>query len=364
MKKVTIKDIARIAGVSRGTVDRVINNRGNVSKDLEKKIMKIAVDLGYEKNILASSLASNRRYQLAIVLPDAQIDKFWNFARKGIYQALDLVKHYGVGVTFFDYNLFQKDSFVMQLDNAINHRPDAVLVAPVYTYEAIEALAQAQALDIPFITINTELHHENVFSYVGQHSFSAGYLAGRLLHLRLKPEDEVVVLNLAHNLSNAQHYSDKLEGFRQYFEDNGMENPVYWYEFEYFKDPEALLHFWKTVSNKHQKIRGLFFTNSRAYHLIQLLEDAEIKRLNIVGFDMMDENIQLLKTSKLDFIINQNPVLQGYNGVMNFVNALILNKQIPKAQYLPLDIVLKENVDFYLKVGNSEVFTFDAKSTL
>jgi LacI family transcriptional regulator len=50
MKKVTIKDIARIAGVSRGTVDRVINERGNVAEDVEKKIMKIASELGYEKN--------------------------------------------------------------------------------------------------------------------------------------------------------------------------------------------------------------------------------------------------------------------------------------------------------------------------
>ena len=41
MKKVTIKDIARIAGVSRGTVDRVINERGNVAEDVEKKIIKI-----------------------------------------------------------------------------------------------------------------------------------------------------------------------------------------------------------------------------------------------------------------------------------------------------------------------------------
>jgi len=51
MKKVTIKDIALIAGVSRGTVDRVINGRGNVSEDVAKKILKIANELGFEKNL-------------------------------------------------------------------------------------------------------------------------------------------------------------------------------------------------------------------------------------------------------------------------------------------------------------------------
>ena len=63
---------------------------------------------------------------------------------------------------------------------------------------------------------------------------------------------------------------------------------------------------------------------------------------------MVEPNIKLLKEDKIDFIINQNPILQGYNGIMNFVNHYILKKEVRKTQYLPLDIVLKENVDFYI----------------
>lgn len=64
---------------------------------------------------------------------------------------------------------------------------------------------------------------------------------------------------------------------------------------------------------------------------------------------MIEPNIELLKDDKLDFIINQNPIQQGYMGIMNFVNHFVLHKEVQETQYLPLDIVLKENVDFYVQ---------------
>ena len=78
------------------------------------------------------------------------------------------------------------------------------------------------------------------------------------------------------------------------------------------------------------------------------MTDEDIKKYDVVGFDMIEPNIKLLKEDKIDFIINQNPIQQGYMGVMNFVNHFILKKEIKQIQYLPLDIVIKENVDFYL----------------
>src|SRR4029079_17327166 len=117
--------------------------------------------------------------------------------------AISLVKHYGITVEYFDFNLFNKDEFVMQMGNAIHSHPDAVLVAPVFLNESQEFLEQALIAKIPFITINTEIQHKDVLCYIGQNSYYSGFLAGRLLQLRLHPGDEVIALNLGHNLSNA-----------------------------------------------------------------------------------------------------------------------------------------------------------------
>lgn len=349
MKKVTIKDIASIAGVSRGTVDRVINGRGNVTEEVEQKILKIASDLGYEKNLMASALASNRVYRIAIVTPDPNSDIFWAQPREGIQNALELVKHYGIITDYYDYNLFKKDEFCMQMENAINSRPDAILTAPTFTAESLEYLEMAEQNNIPFITINTEIHHPDILCYVGQNSFNSGYLAGRLFYLRLKPGDEIIALNLGHTLANAQHYSDKLAGLNAFFEQHNMSgNPIIWYEFDKFLDDDLLYEFWVDIKAKHPRMKGLFFTNSRGYRLVKFFNPEESQKYDVVGFDMIDPNIRFLKEDKIDFIINQNPILQGYTGIMNFVNHFVLKKDVKKIQYLPLDIVIKENVDFYI----------------
>lgn len=358
MKKVTIKDIAHIAGVSRGTVDRVINGRGNVAEDVEKKILKIADDLGYEKNLMASALASNKVYKIAIVTPDPASDIFWAQPRDGMINALELVRHYGIIVEYYDFNLFRKDEFSMQMENAIKSKPDAILTAPTFTAESLEYLDIAEKLNIPFITINTEIDHPGILCYVGQNSHNSGYLAGRLFHLRLKPEDEIIAFNLGHTMANAQHYADKVDGLKAYFHQHNMdENHVFWYEFDQFMDEEKLKIFWEDIKSRHPKMKGVFFTNSRAYRIAKFFTEEDKKQYDVVGFDMIDPNIMYLKEDKIDFIINQNPILQGYTGIMNFVNHFVLKKEVRKTQYLPLDIVLKENVDFYIEnfSGNTVV---------
>lgn len=350
MKRVTIKDIAAIAGVSRGTVDRVINKRGNVDPLVEKSILKIAKDLGYQKNMIASNLAINKIYSLAIVLPSPHSDLFWHFPHEGLMYGLKVYGHYNIQFEFFDFPLHDADVYKLQLSNALRKKPDAIITSPIYTTQALEMMDLGQELNIPFITINTELQHDNILCYIGQDSFHSGYLAGRLLELRLSKSDEVVVINFGHNISNALHYSDKVEGLKQFFMDKyQISKQIAWYEFYQYDNPQLLNAFFDTIVQNHPHLKALFFTNSRAYKLFEAISDVHKYGLYIVGFDMVSPNIRYLKEGKLDFIINQNPVEQGYFAVMNFVNHFVLNLPIKRNQYLPLDIILKENVDYYLE---------------
>ena len=65
----TIFDVAKVSGVSRGTVDRVIYGRGRVSQETQEKVRKAISELGYIPNPNASSLASKREYRFACLIP-------------------------------------------------------------------------------------------------------------------------------------------------------------------------------------------------------------------------------------------------------------------------------------------------------
>ena len=80
---VRIKDIALKAGVSTGTVDRVIHNRGRVSKKVEEDILKILREMNYEPNLMARALGSHRVYTLAALIPDPATDLFGTHQSQG-----------------------------------------------------------------------------------------------------------------------------------------------------------------------------------------------------------------------------------------------------------------------------------------
>jgi LacI family transcriptional regulator len=74
-----------------------------------------------------------------------------------------------------------------------------------------------------------------------------------------------------------------------------------------------------------------------------------LREINIVGFDLVEPNLYHLRNNDIDFLINQNPVQQGFLGMMNLFNHLVKKQAVEKIQYLPLDIVVTENVDYYLR---------------
>lgn len=70
MKRVTIKDIAKIAGVSYATVSRALSDSPEISKETRERIKKICAREGYRPNTLARSLISNRTNVLGLIVPD------------------------------------------------------------------------------------------------------------------------------------------------------------------------------------------------------------------------------------------------------------------------------------------------------
>nr|HPR19478.1 LacI family DNA-binding transcriptional regulator [Proteiniphilum sp.] len=65
-RKARIKDIAEMAGVSSGTVDRILHNRGNVSESARKAVEEVLKKVNYKPNIHISGLSLKRKYKVVI----------------------------------------------------------------------------------------------------------------------------------------------------------------------------------------------------------------------------------------------------------------------------------------------------------
>ncbi len=349
--EITIKDVARKAGVSTGTVDRVLHDRGNVAADVRHRVQQVMLELGYQPNIMARSLANNKKtLRIAAILPDYRSDLYWVQPKEGIERAAEMVRHYGVAVEFHFFPLFDPAGYSATIRQALATQPGAVLFAPLFLAESDLLIQEATRLGIPKVMINTNIEGTDALCYIGQDSYQSGVLAGRLLNFGLEDGDCAMVLNLDKGVRNARHLLDKQRGFKDFFEQlEGKSITIYDEVFEDFDDVEAMRGWIGKRLAAQPRLNSFFVTNSRAYKLAAALDASTLQRVKIVGFDLLEPNLRLLADNKIRFLINQNAWQQGYLAVMALVNKLVLKKEVPAQQYLPLDIVVRENVAYYLQ---------------
>lgn len=351
--RVRIKDIAEKAGVSKGTVDRVLHKRGNVSPEARKKVLAAIEELDYQRNIIASALAYNRVWKIAALLPRPEEDPFWQQPKIGIGRAHRAVRDYGVTINFYHFAEANSDEFVSSSRKILEGGYDAVLVAPIFAKEGHDFLDECQEKGLKYVQINTYLprEDENFLCYIGQDSYQSGMLAAKLLSFGVADGDTAMVLHLEKAVYNSMHLMEKEKGFTEFFAQNRAKSiKLHQTSFEDIFDKEAFTRFLQRTLDQHPKVVGIFVTTSRAFHLVEALERMGRSPMKVLGFDLIEDNLKHLETNKIDFLINQNPLKQGYLAIINIFNHLVLKKDVQKIQYLPLDVVMRENMQYYLNV--------------
>ncbi len=351
-KRVSIKDIAERAGVSIGTVDRVLHERGNVSPKAKKLVLSAMEDLNYQRNRIASALAYNGSWKIAVLIPESNsnTDEFWTQPQKGVQWARQVVRDYGFEVDVYYFKETSTDHFNQLTREILDKDYDAALVASIFYEEANLFFDRCCERKLKYGQINTFIERtDNEFLfYVGQDSYHSGFLAAKLLDFGLERRATAMILHLEKTVFNSAHLIEKEKGFEDYFKAQ-KENAIKPIRavFDQSGHLEEFCTFIKRQMEYHPDLKGIFVTTARIHQLVPVLESLNREDIKLVGFDLTVKNLHYLKADKVDFLINQNPFKQGYLGVLNFMDHFLFEKKVPRTQYLPLDIVVKENMQYY-----------------
>lgn len=344
-KKLRIKDIATLAGVSSGTVDRVIHNRGQVTEENRLKILKIIDELDYKPNLLARSLANKRKYLFVSLCPEyCSPNDYWKAPDNGIERAAREINDYNISVKRFYFDQFSAKSYIKQLRLIRDQNPDGVLISPVFRKETIDFVSELDKKQVPYIFLDSNLDGLNNISYLGQNSFQSGFLAARLLHYSIPPESSVIILKVGGPETSNQSMRRE-EGIQSFFREQGKSHT--WMHRDL--DPansESLHQFSNLLKDNH--LKGIIAVNSKAFEVATLLQQNGNQGINLIGYDLLPENIRFLKEGFISFLIAQRPEYQGYKGIISLFDHIVLKTTIEKNNYLPIDILTSENIDYYL----------------
>ncbi|MEZ5104752.1 MAG: LacI family DNA-binding transcriptional regulator [Draconibacterium sp.] len=348
VKKVTIQDVAKYANVSVGTIDRVIHNRGKVSPEKKQKIEEVIQKLNFNPNLLARTLALGNRFQICALIPSAPYsDHYWSIPKSGLEKAETMYKHFGVVVDIFYYQLFDESSFNDQAQKILSQNPDGIILAPLFIHESQLFVRQLEEKAIPYVFIDSDLPGQNSLSYIGPDLEQSAFIAAKLLDSVLEKEGDLLMLHMVKGYENAVALKRIESGFEKFFS-NRNDNPDRIHKLTINStNKEAVFRELTKFYIKNQNIKGVFVTNSKAFLVsdFHLTHELNIK---IVGYDLVQENVSHLKSGSIDFLISQSPQQQGMKAVQSLFELFVYKKEPEKIQNVPLDIIIRENVDFYL----------------
>ena len=346
---ITIKDIAAAAGVSVGTIDRVLHNRTDVSEKTRSRVLEIIDQMGYQTNIIAKTLASKKEISFGALIPGVdQWSSYWEKPLDGMNKAVAELSTYGVRLETFFYDLQNSDDFVEKAKQLLSLNPQGIVLAPVFHKEAEWFVQELQLVGIPYVFLDSTLEGDEANKgYVGHDSFQSGKVAAKLISDRIGSKDNILLVNLAKNSANQNHLSQRSSGFRSYFAEQDRLGALV--EIEINQLDESTVN--DKIGHILEQVRGvkaLFVTSSKVHVVAKCLESNGMKDLILVGYDLIDENLHHLNMTTIDYLISQNPKEQGYRSTQKLFRTVVLRKDtFDRNEYLPISIVVKENVMYY-----------------
>jgi LacI family transcriptional regulator len=338
----TVKEIAALAGVSVGTVDRVIYRRGRVSPETKARIEAIIEQYQFTPNPIARRLKRNRAYRFFAFLPRRDQDAgYWGQALEGIREGAREISPLGVETEIIEYDRYSAGGFRKAADSMLAEKPDGIILSPIMPEKIKPLITNIRAREIPCVFFDADLPGSDPLCAIGQDSFRGGYLAGRLMHLLAGKITKPVAVLDAHG--EDYHITRRRDGFLRYAGEAGFSTVVR--EYSGYRGLELSADEVAVFLKAHPNLAGIFITNCMAHRVAEAVKrQKKPSSPLLVGYDLIPKNRELLRDGGINAIISQRPEEQGRQALLYMYRHIVLEQQIPPKIEIPLDVYIKENI--------------------
>jgi LacI family transcriptional regulator len=351
MKVVTINDIAREVGVSRGTVDRVLNHRGRTSAETEKKIEDAAKRLGYQKGRAGAGLAARKKkLQFGFVYVDIKEASFHHIIYAAAKKKAEELAQYGVSVHFFALHSISSSELERFAEFYASHPNISGWVAPGAYAAAIRRIETEHNLaPTPVVTYNLDSDTpEDRLCYVGCDYRKAGRIACGLTALMSGENAKILVIS--DDPGTMQSGMERLQGYREelrQYPNMQIISELYTEEGEEMQAPSLKKRVRRTLS-EHPEITTVYLMNPGDYSICDVIHSASKghKKVVITNDLVTDEQVAMIRDGRITATIDQEPGLQGSRPLDILFDYLAMDRQ-PEREWekRKLSIIIRQNLD-------------------
>lgn len=339
-RKPTLSDVAKAAGVSYATADRVINERGNVAEKSVRKVQEAMAALGYVRNMAAANLSRQRTCRLAFLIPKGR-NAFFSRMRAHLDSAVAHLAAEQTSVDLIEIDAFAIGSLTQSLHALQDAAYDGLAVVGLQSDELSEPLRALHTAGTVIVSLVSDLPVDTRAAYIGIDNIAAGRTAARLLGMAHAGKPGRVQL-IAGSLK-ARDHSDRLTGFRQVIEQDyptiTLLEPIMTQDQAGAVD-EAV----KQALQADPPISALYNVGAGNSGLVTALEhDEASERVFCLVHELVAHTHLALQENLIDIVIDQRPDVE-VNRALSILKALIDGRDMPPLQELVPTIYVRDNI--------------------
>jgi len=334
---VTLQQIAEKAGVSRGTVDRALNNRGRIRPEVAENVRRIAKEMGYHANIAGRAMSIKKNLNIGVIVQSAETP-FIQEVVLGIRQAKKEVENLGGTVTIYQVEGMDAAQVISIMEELHEKEYNAIALMPSEDQLLRRTIDMfVEEYSIPVVTFNADLEETKRMCFVGQDGVKGGQAAAGLMGEIVNEFGKVCVISgNEHNQVLLGRVKGFMDEMHSRFPEIEVIGPRYTYD-----DNWVAERIMEENLAEHPDIKGVYLAGHGVQGVCQCLDKKNAEsRVKVVANDIIKENIPYLKSGSINFLIGQNPQAQGLEPTM-ILYRLLLEGKAPEKELLYTDIEIK-----------------------
>jgi len=337
----TIKDIANLAGVSRGTVDRVLNKRGGVHPDTQARVMEIAKALDYKPNKAGIVLSAQRRNLKIGVVMFGTNNPFFDDVKEGLKRSENDLSSYNCEIFVKSTPASNEEDQIKAIDDLVRSGINALAIVPQNQDGVAKKIDELYAAGIPTITFNSDIPSSKRIAYVGSNYRKSGQTVAGLMQLFKHPTQ--VNIGVIGGLKSVLCHTERIEGFKDVISHDPNMKIV---DIAWYNDEDDLC--FEEVTNllkEHPEINAMYFTAGAIESGCKAIKAlGRDKDMMIITHDKVPSTQKLIKEGLIQATVCQQPVLQGSMPLSLLFDYLTTGENPKEINYTDIEIYIKENL--------------------
>lgn len=339
----TMKEIARLAGVSRGTVDRVINGRGGVGPETAERILRAAAQLQYSPNKAARALSAGKwNFLVEFILFNPDKAHYYRDIQQGALSAVNEIQASDMTLKFRYLENWSDQEILIRLDEAVADGAAGIAVFATGEPAVVDRIREITRSGIPVMTVGSEIPECGQLGFVGSNAFRAGRTAAGLIHLIQREE---IHLGAILGFRSRFYHNRRMAGLTAGLEEQGRLWNLSFVDCSN-DDEFDCFDIVKEQMLRHPEVNTLFLSTSSAYGACRALERLQLReRPKVVCYDKTPGIREMLQKGVVSATIGQEPVRQGREAVLMLFDYLAFGT-VPRQKniYTENKIIIQENL--------------------